>query len=203
MVTNTVKLPKLDTFAFPEPPADGVAHVIGIINGQLITKHVVVPVNELGTRDIARLAVIERHGKNGNMAYALVADSGLKRGAFATTIAHDSHNLLVLGQNDADMKFAAETLASIGGGAVAVLDNQVLASMPFPIGGLMSDQRAEVVIAQNNALNKAARELGITWEHPLTTLSFLALPVIPELKLTDRGLFDTNAFRFTELYTAE
>ncbi len=201
MVSNSVKLPDLKKFAFPPPPENGKARVIGIVPGQLVTEHRVVPVAELSSCGIARLAVIERHGKNGNIAYGYVSGTGIVRGAFATTIAHDSHNLLILGKDDASMRFAASALQKIGGGAVAVLDGEILAAMPLPVGGLMSTQPAEIVAAQDRELKIAAKtRLGVTLPEPLTTLSFFALPVIPSLKLTDKGLFDGEKFEFVPLY---
>ncbi|MCQ2352876.1 MAG: hypothetical protein MJ033_05310 [Victivallaceae bacterium] len=201
MVENSVKLPDLKKFAFPLPPEKGNVRVIGVVPGQIVTEHRIVPVAEIASGGIARLAVIERHGKNGNIGYGYVSGTGIVRGAFATTIAHDSHNLLILGKDDASMRFAAATLREMGGGAVAVLDGEILAEMPLAVGGLMSTQPAEVVAAQDRALKFAAKKhLGITLPEPLTALSFLALPVIPSLKLTDRGLFDGENFEFVPLY---
>ncbi len=199
MVRNSVKLPDLGKFKFPAPPAQGRARVIGVVANQLVTTHRVVDVAELsGT---ARLAVIERHGKNGNIAYGYVSGTGIVRGAIATSIAHDSHNVILLGVDDADMIFAARELEKMAGGAVAVLNGKVLAAMPFAIGGLMSEFPAEVVASQDRALKLAAQtQLGVTLPEPVTTLSFLALPVIPSLKLTDQGLFDGEKFEFVKLY---
>ena len=201
MVGNSVKLPDLKKFAFPLPPEKGNVRVIGVIPGQIVTEHRIVPVAEIASGDIARLAVIERHGKNGNIAYGYVSGTGIARGALATTIAHDSHNLLILGKDDESMRFAAATLREMGGGAVAVLDGEILAAMPLAVGGLMSTQPAEVVAAQDRALKLAAeKQLGITLPEVLTALPFLSLPVIPSLKLTDRGLFDGEKFEFVPLY---
>ncbi|MCQ2378235.1 MAG: hypothetical protein MJ016_03360, partial [Victivallaceae bacterium] len=178
MVRNSVKLPDLSAFRFPETPRHGHARVIALVEDQLITERLLLPVGELAGLDVARLAVLERHGKNGNIAFALVAGSGLRRGALATTIAHDSHNVLVLGKNDGDMRFAVEALREMQGGAVAVLDGKILAAMSLPVGGLMSESPAEVVAQEDAALDEATKKtLGMTPSSPLLTLSFLSLPV--------------------------
>ena len=145
-----------------------------------------------------RLAVVERHGVNGNIAYAPVVGAGPFHGALATSVAHDSHNVIVMGDNDADMRRAVVRLGELGGGAVATVDGEVLAALPLPIGGLMSDADAASVAEADGRLRREVRRLGCTLPEPLTSLSFLALPVIPHLRLTDRGLFDADAFRLCD-----
>ena len=157
------------------------------MDGSLVTEHLRREPSD--TADLALLTVIERHGKNGNVASAWTARTGLRCGAIATTVAHDHHNLLVLGNDADDIRAAAAHLASLGGGQCVVLNGKVLADLPLPIAGLMSASPAADVAARIEALKTAARQTGSTLSDPFATLSFLALPVIPALKLTDRGLF--------------
>jgi adenine deaminase len=135
------------------------------------------------------------------MGIGFLARSGLQRGALASTVAHDAHNLVVVGMADRDMAFAVERLAEIGGGIVAVEGLRVVAECPLPIAGLLSDARLPDVIAQSRACNEAAHALGWTGATPFLTLSFLALSVIPQLKITDRGLVDVDRFELVPLET--
>ena len=186
--TSTVHLPDLSKHVFRAPaPKDGRLDVIGVSDGSLITEHLRRDPSDTG--DLTLLTVIERHGRNGNIASAWTARTGVCRGAIATTIAHDHHNLLVLGNDANDIRTAAAHLAALGGGQCVVLNGKVLADLPLPIAGLMSARPAADVAADCTALNAAARQTGCTLTDPFATLSFLALPVIPALKLTDQGLF--------------
>ena len=185
---NTVHLPDLSNRTFRAPgPKDGRLDVIGVTDGSLVTEHLRRDPSDTG--DLALLTVIERHGKNGNIASAWTARTGLRHGAIATTIAHDHHNLLVLGNDADDIRAAAAHLAVLGGGQCVVRNGKVVADLPLPMAGLMSARPAAEVAAQTRTLNAAARRTGTTLSDPFATLSFLALPVIPALKLTDRGLF--------------
>ena len=185
---NTVHLPNLSRHVFrASEPKDGKLDVIGVLDGSLITEHLRSDPSDTG--DLTLLTVIERHGRNGNIASAWTARTGVRHGAIATTIAHDHHNLLVLGNNADDIRAAAAHLASLGGGQCVVLNGKVLADLPLPIAGLMSARPAADVATRIAALNAAARQTGSTLSDPFATLSFLALPVIPALKLTDQGLF--------------
>jgi len=150
---------------------------------------------------IVKLAVIERHQNTGNVAVALLRGYGIKAGAVALSIAHDSHNIITAGVNDDDIEFAVESLIAQGGGVVLVKDTAILESMPLPVGGIMSNQSGEWVDEKLTAIHEIAhRELGISGNvEPLMTLCFMALPVIPELKLTDMGLFDVTKFNFIPL----
>jgi adenine deaminase len=150
-------------------------------------------------RDLLKLVVIERHRGTGNIGRGFVHGFRLRAGALASTVGHDSHNLAVVGTNDVDMFIAARALARCSGGQCAVLDGQVLAVLPLPIAGLMSDQPAATVIAQQQALLAAAQSLGCPHHDPFMPLSFLPLPVIPHLKLTDLGLVDVDQFRIVPL----
>lgn len=151
--------------------------------------------------DIVKIAVIERHKNTGNVAVALLRNYGIKRGAIAISIAHDSHNIIVVGTNDIDMEYAVNELIEQEGGMVLVYDEKVIASMALPIAGLMSDQSGQWVNERLTLLHKAAREkLGVSAAvDPIMTLCFMSLPVIPELKLTDMGLFDVTKFAFTSV----
>lgn len=182
------------------------AHVIGILPGGVVTakETAVIKRDENGeflcdlTKDIVKVAVVERHQNTGNVAVALLKGYGIKEGAVALSIAHDSHNIIVVGVNDRDMTFAVEQLIKQDGGIILVKDGAILESMPLPIAGLMSDQSGEWVDEKLTRLHQLAHDtLGINHEvEPLMTLCFMSLPVIPELKLTDMGLFDVTRFDF-------
>lgn len=177
------------------------ARVIHAIPGQIVTGQSVEELKlEDGRaiadpeRDLLKIAVIERHRATGNVGIGFVKGFGLKRGAIASTVAHDNHNIVVVGASDADMLAAARAVAETNGGQAVVADSQILAAVPLPIAGLMSDLSLEDVQQRVAAMTRAARELGGTLPDPLMTMSFLALAVIPELKITDLGLVDVNEF---------
>ena len=213
ILQNTIHIKALDNqnmFTIPKSTTCSASLlVIGVIPGQIITqKRVIEPkVNEYhcpvadAQRDIAKLAVIERHHRTGNLGLGFVQGLGLQRGAIASSVAHDSHNLVVAGMNDMDMLTAAKHILSIGGGLVVVNDEQVTASLPLPIAGLMSDQSIKSVTSNLNAVNEACRKLGNNViKDPFMLLSFMSLPVIPSLKLTDKGLVDVDKFQFINLW---
>lgn len=193
-------------------PATGARHrVIALIPGQIVTETRIVDAriqNGLAVadpeRDIAKLAVIERHKATGNIGLGFVSGLKLKRGAIAGTVAHDAHNLIVAGVSDADMALAARTLMVSGGGFAVVADGKVLAQVRLPVAGLMSDAPLEVVTAQLERLAEAYRQLADDGPdvpaHPFMALSFLSLEVIPSLKLTDQGLFDVTTFSRVGLF---
>jgi adenine deaminase len=200
-------------FALPEgldffmPAAGDTARVIGLIEGQILTEDLVEPVSREGGlavadpgRDILKLAVVERHRGTGNIGLGFVKGLGLKKGAIAGTVAHDSHNLVVAGTNDADMQVAAREAAEMGGGLVAVENGRVLARLALPVAGLMSCEPLEVVRRGMDELLGAARGMGSTCRNPFMSLSFLALPVIPALRLTDRGLVDVKSFSIVPIF---
>ena len=189
------------------PAAGRLAKVIGIIPGEIVTDNLAEEVTVEGdfavadvARDILKMAVIERHLASGNVGLGFVKGLGLKRGALGSSVAHDSHNVIVVGTNDADMLVAAREVERMRGGLVAVEEGNVLAALPLPIAGLMSDRPFEEVNVGLKALLDAAHELGSGLHDPFMTLSFLALPVIPALKLTDKGLVDVTQFRFVPLF---
>ncbi|MEM3658851.1 MAG: adenine deaminase [Thermoproteota archaeon] len=150
-------------------------------------------------QDIAKVAVVERHRASGNIGIGFVKGFGFKNGAVASTVAHDSHNMLILGVNDRDMALAGNTLAEAGGGMVAVENSRILALLELPIAGLMSDKPVQEVAANVEKLSEAWRRLGCVMTRPFMTMSLLALPVLPELRITDKGLIDTVNFQRTSL----
>jgi adenine deaminase len=184
-----------------DPPAGGRARVIGISQDTLTTRHLILDVTDPAA-GVARIAVAERHLRTGRIGLGYVHGFGLSRGAIASTVAHDAHNCMVVGApgpgGPAEMAVAVGRLAEIGGGQVAVLDGRVIAEVPLPIGGLMSDQPAAAVASAVAHLEHvAAAELGISIGAPFMHLSFLGLSVIPELRITDRGLVDVDKFALT------
>ncbi len=184
----------------------GNIRVIGMHADQLVTDALVLPgrveakayVADVG-RDVLKLAVIERHRGTGNIGLGFVRGFGLRAGALASTVGHDSHNLAVVGTSDADMLAAARALEAVGGGQCVVRDGRVMAMLALPIAGLMSDRPAREVIAQQRVLLDAARTLGCPHADPFMPLSFLPLAVIPHLKLTDLGLVDVDRFAVVPL----
>ncbi|WP_243614123.1 adenine deaminase [Shimia aestuarii] len=175
--------------------------VIGILEGKIITEHLHedIPVQDGDkrpdpTRDLIRISVIERHGKNGNIASGFVKGFGLKSGAIASTVCHDHHNIAVVGATYDDMALAANRMSEIEGGFVVARDGEILAELALPVAGLMSLEPFEEVRDRLVALRSAARTLGVTLEEPFLQLAFLALPVIPALKITDRGMVDVLKF---------
>ena len=148
------------------------------------------------SRDLLKLAVVERHRGTGNVGVAFARGFGLKKGAVASSVAHDSHNVVVVGVDDVSMETAVRRVAAIGGGIVVADGPQTLAEVALPVGGLMSNSPMADVDAAERRANETARTLGGTMDHPFMTLAFLALPVIPELKLTDKGLVDVGKFDF-------
>jgi len=176
--------------------------VIEVIPGQIVTRKRTEKVSTADgaiisdvSRDILKIAVVERHRATGKIGLGLIKGFGLKRGALASSIAHDSHNIVVVGVSDEDIFTAVKEIEKMQGGLAAVSGRKVLASLALPIAGLLSDAPLETVAGKVETLEKVAHELGSTLPAPFATLSFMALPVIPELKLTDLGLVDVNEFK--------
>jgi adenine deaminase len=197
------------TLNFAIPAGDGPARVIGAIPDQVVTDDLrLVPTIKDGLvlsdpeRDLLKIAVIERHRGTGGMGLGLVKGVGLKRGAIASSVAHDAHNVVAIGTSDDELRAAVAAVAEMGGGQVAVSNGEVQAACPLPIAGLMSDRPLEEVRDQVETLTEAAHSLGCTLPDPLMTMSFLALEVIPALKLTDKGLVDVNRFDLVPLFGA-
>jgi len=173
----------------------------------VITEEEIIPVSEREgeavsepERDLLKIAVLERHHGSGRKGLGFVRGLGLRRGALASTVAHDSHNLIVVGANDSDMVVAVNVLRELGGGLVVVEGGQIRAELPLPVAGLVSTASLEEVVKLKKKVNQAALELGATLEQPFMALSFMALPVIPKLKLTDQGLVDVESFKHVPLF---
>lgn len=196
------RLPGQDALTI-QPPPGGLAKVIGIEPGTLSTRRLDLDVTDPQS-GAARIGVLERHRRTGRIGLGYVHGFGLRAGAIASTVAHDAHNVMVVGALDAsgpaDMAAAVARLAELGGGQVAVLGGRVLAEIALPIGGLMSDRPDREVARLAEAVGRAAAaELGVSIGAPFMHLSFLALSVIPELRITDRGLVDVSRFELTEV----
>lgn len=203
-----VKVLSLEEFS---PPTEGgVVKVIGLIPGQLLTdkRFCPAPVRDgrlatLPDQDILKLAVVERHHGTGRLGLGLVQGFGLPRGALASSVAHDSHNIVVVGAHEADMLQAVRHLVDLGGGMAVVAGGRVLADLALPIAGLMSLWTLDRVAAAYTLLKQAYHDLGGGLPDPFMALSFLALPVIPALKLTDLGLVDVDRFQVVPLFGAD
>lgn len=202
-VYDTVHPAPVDAASLRLPIARQPWPIIETVPRQLVTKlvHTHVPTDESGgflpNGEFNKLAVIERHHATGHIGLGVVRGLSIHGGAVASTVAHDSHNIVVAGDSDADMLLAVDTLVNCRGGYCVVQGGRVMACLPLPIGGLMTDAPVEEVIQKQHALLEAAKALGCTDESdPLVLLSFLALPVIPEARLTDLGLFDVTKMAF-------
>ncbi len=185
-------------------------NVIGVIPNQIVTDRLIEEPNVKDgyvipdvDRDIAKIAIIERHNATPPKGIGFVKGIGLKEGALVSSIAHDSHNIVCVGTNDHDMIEAAIQIVRMQGGIAIVRDGKVTASLPLPIAGLMSERPVEWVSEQFIELKEKARELGSTLSEPFMTMAFLSLPVIPKIKLTDMGLVDVERFRFIDLFEVE
>jgi adenine deaminase len=201
-VKHTVRIEPVAVNDFQIEWEGGQARVIGLVPGQIVTEALVEePRVEDGCavadpeRDLAKIAVIERHLGTGRMGLGFVRGFGLKRGAMASTIAHDAHNIVVVGVDDGDIARAVQRLAELGGGIVVIADRGVQAELPLPIAGLLSDAPLGEVVAASRQCVEAAERLGCTFPSPFQTMSFLALSVVPKLKITDRGLVDVDRFK--------
>lgn len=202
---ESVKAPKVTPQSFAVRKGDAGTPVIGILPGKIITEHRRLDLEIVDgekradpARDILKVTVIERHGKNGNIATGFVQGFGLKRGAIASTVGHDSHNLCVVGADEVAMAAAANRLGEIGGGFVVAEGAEIKAEIALPVAGLMSLEPYERVRELLGPLRKAARNLGGTLDEPFLQLAFLPLPVIPHLKISDRGMVDVDAFALIE-----
>jgi adenine deaminase len=198
---DSVRARQVSSADFAVPARDGETSVLGVIPGKIITEHRRYQLPNSGNQatvdlvnDILKITVIERHGKNGNMATGFVQGFGLKKGAIASTVGHDSHNICVVGASDEDMALAANRLSVIKGGFVVVEDGKVTGEIALPVAGLMSLEPYEGVRDTLHQLRQAAYALGSTLEEPFLQLAFLPLPVIPHLKISDKGLVDVDRF---------
>jgi adenine deaminase len=186
--------------------ASGPVRVIGVEAGEIVTRALTATPPVIDGRvqadpdqDLAKIAVVERHRGTGRIGLGFVTGFGVRRGALASTHAHDAHNVVVVGMSDQDMAAAVNRLAEVGGGQVAVADGRVVGEVALPIGGLLSDRPVEEVASAVTDIKAAVRVLGATLPSPFMAMSFLALSVVPELKITDRGLLDTVRFELVPL----
>ncbi len=207
MLRSSVNIKWLEGEEFAIPVTGRRCRVIGVVPDQIVTQLIELEPTVVDgqvvsdpERDLVRLYVLERHRASGNIGKGLMTGFGLKRGAIASSIGHDSHNIIAAGISDLDIMKAVTTINKMGGG-IAVVDNgTVLESLELPIAGLMSNKPIEFVSSRTRDLISACRALGIQLKDPLMTLSFMALPVIPRLKLTDRGLVDVEKFAHVDLF---
>ena len=198
---------KLDALDFSIPAKGDRIHIIGSVKDQVVTEHLIdraslvdgFAVSDV-ERDILKFVMVERHQASGNVGKGFIQGFGLKRGAIAGTVAHDHHNLAVIGVDDISMKQAVRAILEMDGGLVAVDGHQVLARLPLPIAGLLSESPIEAVRAQYDLLIEKARELGSQMTDPFMAMSFMGLEVIPSLKLTDMGLVDVEGFKLIDLF---
>ena len=202
-----VDLDRFSGFAIRAPEATAEIRVIEVIPGQIVTGHGTARARVRDgeavadpARDISKIAVVERHGRSGTVGLGFVRGLGLKAGAIASSVGHDSHNIVVAGADDLSMKRALEEVVDLGGGLVAASGRDILASLALPIAGLMSDLSLEEVRSALDDLHQAYHELGGTLDDAFMSLSFLALPVIPSLKITDLGLVDVERFEIVPLW---
>ena len=194
-VKHSVRNQPVTADDFRIPPAGGKVRVIGLVPDQVVTELLEQEPND----ELAKIAVVERHLGTGRIGRGYVSRTGLKRGALASTVAHDAHNIIVVGIDEADMAHAVTRLGELGGGIVVVEDGTITAELPLPVAGLLADAPLAEVIEKSLACNDAARALGWSGATPFLTLSFLGLSVIPSLKITDRGLVDVDRFEIVPL----
>ncbi len=206
-VLNTIHVDRLSGKDFYIQPSEKRCRVIKTVKNQVLTEEWLTEINfnknnGVDTdRDILKLAVIERHRGTGHKGLGFISGIGLKEGAIASTVSHDSHNLIVIGTNSEDMAVAANHLTKIGGGYVAVKDGKVLADMPLPIAGLMTFKDAYESARENKVLRQTVYSLGVPEDiAPLMTMSFVSLSVIPSIKMTTKGLVDVNTQKLLSLY---
>jgi adenine deaminase len=209
-VRGSVRVRPLKKDAFLLRSNQPLAKVIQLIPNQIVTKKVMKKIIlKEGVaypnikEDILKIVVVERHKATGNIGIGFVQGFGLRNGAIGSSVAHDSHNLVIVGTNDHDILKTVNVIQAMRGGLVVVSDGKVLSSLPLPIAGLMSESAVPQVYLQLEALHRAVRELGCKIPDPFMALSFLSLPVIPELKITDKGLVDVNQFKFVPLFGEE
>ncbi|MBR2179809.1 MAG: hypothetical protein IJ862_05400 [Selenomonadaceae bacterium] len=188
-------------------------NVIGILPGGVVTKKSTAEINLTSdgdfvfdpSKDICKVAVIERHHETGKIGLGFLGGYGIKAGAVAISVAHDSHNIIVAGTHNEEIAFAVEKLIEMEGGMILVKAGNVISSLPLPIAGIMSDKSGEFIAEELDKLHeKAHSELGISKDvEPVMTLTFMSLSVIPEIKLTDRGLFDYESFNFIDVEVSQ
>ncbi|MEI7528781.1 MAG: adenine deaminase [Elusimicrobiota bacterium] len=206
-VRGTVNVKWIEHEDFALKAGGKYAKVINVIRDQIVTKMSIEPVKQDGgfvssdpERDILKIAVIERHMASGRVALGLVKGFGLKKGAIASSVSHDSHNIVVIGTHDGDMYTAAVQVVKMQGGIAAALNSQVLEALPLPVAGLMSDRSSEFVRGKLERLAETTKMLGSKLTDPFMAMAFLTLPPIPEIRITDRGVIDAVKFEVTDLF---
>lgn len=206
-VLNSFHVDKLKKEDFYINPDGDKCRVIKVIEGQILTDEVVEEIdfsNNNGVdimKDLCKLAVIERHKNTGHKGIGFIKGIGLKKGALSASVSHDSHNLIVIGTNDADMALAANSICEMGGGLVCVSDGEILSKVELPIAGLMSEEGAQKIADDNKVLREKVKELGINENiEPFMNMAFVSLPVIPSLKMSVNGLVDVNKFEKVDLF---
>ena len=205
-VQGTVNVAAVEASSFHVAAGAKKVRVIRVIPAQLLTGTEAVEPTVLDgcivadpARDLVKIAVVERHHASGRIGLGFATNVGLKRGAFASTVAHDAHNIVLLGVDDADMAACVKRLVEVGGGIVIAEGGRVVEELPLPVAGLMSDRPLAEVNDRLKSMERRLASMGVTMAAPFMTLSFLALSVIPELKITDRGLVDVNRFELVPL----
>ena len=205
VLTSAMHIKPYNIDSFRMKASEETASIIEIVPGQIVTSHKTAPIKIKDgyvvpdiENDILKAAVVERHHATGNIGLGLVKGFGLRKGALASSVAHDSHNIVAVGTSDEDIFTAVKEIERLGGGLTAVADGKVLESLALPIAGLLSDQPLETVVDRMTKVEKTAFSLGTKLPSPFSTLSFIALPVIPELRLTDMGLVDVLGFKILE-----
>lgn len=200
-VTKTVRSKHFEVDDLSVRQTGKYVKVIELVPGEITTRSLVAKYTGVDLeRDILKLVVVERHRGSGRMAIGFVKGFGMVKGAIAQSIAHGSHNIICVGKSDEDIASAVRRVVELQGGIVVVGGGMTLAQLPLPVAGLMSDEPLETVVKNLKILKETARGLGCRLENPFSVLSFLALPVIPELRLTDRGLIDVNKFKLVDLF---
>ena len=195
---------------FKIPAKSDTVRAMEIVPGTLLTKGITAKIKVVDgfaesdvENDVLKIMVFERHKATGNIGKGFVKGFGLKSGAIASTVAHDSHNMIVVGTNDADMQMAATELVKSQGGKVVVNNGKVVAKLALPIAGLMSDQPFETVLKECYELKEGVKQIGCSLDDPFMTMAFLSLSVIPDIKITDKGVFDVNQFKFIDIFDTE
>jgi adenine deaminase len=203
---KSINIGMIDLQSFEIKTGPGIARVIGVTPDQIVTKSLLLQPKIVNSRivsdtsqDILKMAVVERHNGTGNVGLGLVKGFSLVSGALATSVTHDSHNIAVVGVGDEEMLAAVLAVERMGGGLAVVANNRVLAELPLYVAGLLSEMHMQDVANGINNCIERAHEIGCDLIDPFMTLSFLCLPVIPELKLTDLGLVDVTQFQFVPL----
>ncbi|MHB9036762.1 MAG: adenine deaminase [Armatimonadota bacterium] len=209
-IADTVHLPRITADDLRIPAVGSIARVIGAIDGHIITDTLLLRPAMVGNhvvsdteRDILKIVVVERHGKSGSVGLGLVNGFRLRSGAIASSVSHDSHNVIAVGTNDTDILLAIEHIGKMNGGLVLTARGRVIADLPLPIGGLMSRSNSRVVAAGLRRIEQTARQLGCEMKHPFMTLSFMGLSVVPELKITDQGLVNVEKGDIVPLFSEE